>query len=151
MLGGCARPLPPAYGSVLRLADNFTYVAHRTLLPGESLVREYSRAALSSFPAVGTIDPASAKRAEVAETYRRWQSGGFGEWRLSVSGAVARLGLSLRSEARRRGRRFTNTLRRADGSSSGRSAAHRVWMPRPAAVGAVVPSIARPPSTSSTC
>ena len=43
MLGGCSRPLPPTYGSVLRLADNFTYVAHRTLLPGESLVRDCSR------------------------------------------------------------------------------------------------------------
>ena len=79
MLGGCSRPLPPTYGSVLRLADNFTYVAHRTLLPGESLVRGNSRADFSSFPAVGTIDPASAKRTEVAETYRRWQAGGFGD------------------------------------------------------------------------
>ena len=92
MLAGGSRPLPPTYGSMLRLADNFTYVAHRTLFPGESLVREYSRADLSSFPAVGTIDPASAKRTEVAETYRRWQAGGFGDWRLSVSGAVARPG-----------------------------------------------------------
>ena len=50
--------MPPTYGSVLRLADNFTYIAHRTLLPGQSLAREYSRADLSSFPAVGTIDPA---------------------------------------------------------------------------------------------
>lgn len=92
MLGGCSRPLPPTYGSVLRLADNFTYIAHRTLLPGESLVREYSRADLSSFPAVGTIDPASSRRAEVAETYRRWHAAGFREWRLQVSGAVARAG-----------------------------------------------------------
>ena len=45
LLGGCSRPMPPTYGSLLRLGDNFTYVAHRTLLPGESLVREYSRAA----------------------------------------------------------------------------------------------------------
>jgi DMSO/TMAO reductase YedYZ molybdopterin-dependent catalytic subunit len=92
LFGGCSQPLPPTYGSLLRLGDNLTYVAHRMLLPGEALVREYSRADLSSFPAVGTIDPASAKRAEVAETYRRWQSGGFREWRLSVSGAVARPG-----------------------------------------------------------
>lgn len=92
LLSGCARQLPPTYGSLLRLGDNLTYVAHRMLLPGESLVREYSRADLSSFPAVGTIDPASAKRAAVAETYRRWQDSGFGEWRLEVSGAVARPG-----------------------------------------------------------
>ena len=101
LLGGCSRPMPPTYGSLLRLGDNFTYVAHRTLLPGESLVREYSRADLSSFPAVGTIDPASAKRAEVAETYRRWLASSFGEWRLSVTGAVARPGTWSLAELKR--------------------------------------------------
>ena len=37
LLGGCSRPMPPTYGSLLRLGDNFTDVAHRTLLPGELL------------------------------------------------------------------------------------------------------------------
>jgi hypothetical protein len=82
--------VPPTYGSLLRLGDNFTYLAHRTLLPGESLVREYSRTEFTSLSAVGTIDPALSKRAEVAETYRRWLTSSFGEWRLSVTGTVAR-------------------------------------------------------------
>jgi hypothetical protein len=38
ILGGCSRPVPPTYGSLLRLGDNLTYLAHRALLPGESLV-----------------------------------------------------------------------------------------------------------------
>ncbi len=57
LLSGCSRPVPPTYGSLLRLGDNLTYTAHRVLLPGESLVKEYDRADLSSFPAVGTTDP----------------------------------------------------------------------------------------------
>jgi len=101
LLGGCSRPMPPTYGSLLRLADNLTYVAHRTLLPDESLVREYGRADLTSFPAVGTIDPASAKRAEVAETYRRWLTSSFSEWRLSVTGTVARPGTWSLAELKR--------------------------------------------------
>lgn len=92
LLGGCSRPVPPTYGSLLRLGDNFTYLAHRTLLPGESLVREYSRADLSSFPAVGTIDPATSPRAEVADRYRAWRTAGFAGWTLSVEGLVARPG-----------------------------------------------------------
>ena len=102
LVGGCSRPTPPTYGSLLRLGDNFTYVAHRTLLPGESLVREYSRSALSSFPPVGTINPASSKRAEVAETYRRWLTSSFGEWRLSVTGTVARCRIASNTHSRRK-------------------------------------------------
>lgn len=92
LLGGCSRPVPPTYGNLLRLGDNLTYVAHRMLLPGQSLVREYSRADLSSFPAVGTIDPATSSRAEVADPYRAWRADGFAGWTLSVDGLVARPG-----------------------------------------------------------
>ena len=45
-LGGLAlwrRPetLPPTYGNLLRMGDSFTYAAHRVLLPGGALAREY--------------------------------------------------------------------------------------------------------------
>ena len=40
MLPGCGKtPLPPTYGNILRMSDNLTYLAHRTLLPGQSPVR----------------------------------------------------------------------------------------------------------------
>ena len=89
-LGMFAAELPPTYGSLLRLGDNLTYSAHRALLPGQSLVREYSRADLSSFPAVGTTDPADPNSARASETYRQLQRGGFADWRLSVEGLVSR-------------------------------------------------------------
>ena len=71
-----ARPktLPPTYGSLLRLADNVTYVAHRALLPQDALVREYSEKDITPFPAIVTTNA----RVDVAT------------WRLSVEGLVAR-------------------------------------------------------------
>jgi hypothetical protein len=83
------RPLPPTYGHILRMGDAFTYAAHRTLLPGESLVKEYSHKDVTSFPATGTLDPGSAGKPG-SETYRRLQRGAFADWRLSVEGRVAR-------------------------------------------------------------
>jgi DMSO/TMAO reductase YedYZ molybdopterin-dependent catalytic subunit len=96
VLAGCSRPLPPTYGSLLRLGDNLTYVAQRALLPGASLVKEYSRADISSFPAVGTTDPGDATSPRFNEEYQAVQRGGFADWRLAVDGLVARPGsLSL--------------------------------------------------------
>jgi DMSO/TMAO reductase YedYZ molybdopterin-dependent catalytic subunit len=71
-----ARPkqLPPTYGSLLRAADNVTYVAHRALLPQDALVKEYSEKDITPFPAIGTTNA----RVDVAT------------WRLSVEGLVAR-------------------------------------------------------------
>jgi len=78
-IGGVAltrypKDLPPTYGSLLRMADNVTYVAHRALLPQHSLVREYSEADITSFPAIGTTNV----RVNLAD------------WKLSVEGLVAR-------------------------------------------------------------
>ncbi len=84
------KDLPPTYGNLLRMGDTFTYAAHRTLLPGESLVREYSHADITSFPATGTTNPALTEKSELGETYGRLQSKAFGDWRLSVEGSVAR-------------------------------------------------------------
>lgn len=81
--------LPPTYGNLLRLGDNVTYVAHRTLLPGQSLAKEYSVGDITSFPAVGTVNPGVSVESEAGEAYRRLESGGFSDWRLSVEGSVA--------------------------------------------------------------
>src|SRR5688572_26539107 len=80
---------PPTYGSLLRMGDNLTYAAHRTLLPGQSLVKEYSLHDLTSFPATGTTDPAASVKSELGDEYRRLLNGGFADWRLSVEGRVA--------------------------------------------------------------
>ncbi len=71
------------------MGDNLTYAAHRTLLPGQSLVKEYSLHDLTSFPATGTTDPAASVKSELGDEYRRLQNGGFADWRLSVEGRVA--------------------------------------------------------------
>jgi DMSO/TMAO reductase YedYZ molybdopterin-dependent catalytic subunit len=90
VLARLPKTLPPAYGNLLRMGDSFTYAAHRTLLPGQSLAREYSRADLTSFPATGTTDPAASVKSEAGEAYGRLQQGSFADWRLSVEGRVAR-------------------------------------------------------------
>jgi DMSO/TMAO reductase YedYZ molybdopterin-dependent catalytic subunit len=80
--------LPPTYGNLLRMGDTFTYAAHRALLPGQSLVREYTKADLTSFPATGTTNPAEHKDAALADAYRRVRANDFAGWSLSVEGRV---------------------------------------------------------------
>jgi DMSO/TMAO reductase YedYZ molybdopterin-dependent catalytic subunit len=82
--------LPPAYGSLLRMGDSFTYGMQRALLPQQSLVREYGRADISSFPATGTTDPAALNLPGFSNAFARLQHGGFAEYRLPVEGRVAR-------------------------------------------------------------
>ena len=94
-LGGLAlarapRDLPPTYGHLLRMGDNLTYTVHRAVLqPGQSLAREYGREAITSFPAVGTTDPAS-KPVPLAADYRALRANGFASYQLRVEGRVAR-------------------------------------------------------------
>ncbi|HTF18874.1 MAG TPA: molybdopterin-dependent oxidoreductase [Chryseolinea sp.] len=91
LLPGCTRPLPPNYGSVLRMGDNLTYVAQRTLLPGQSLAKEYKFSDISSMPATGTTNPA-----QINEAYDKLLKKSFAGWQLSIEGSVARAGsLSL--------------------------------------------------------
>jgi DMSO/TMAO reductase YedYZ molybdopterin-dependent catalytic subunit len=81
--------LPPTYGNLLRMSDNLTYAAHRALLPGQSLVKEYSHGDITSFPATGTTDPGVNKKSALGDRYRQLQSEAFADWRLSVEGRVA--------------------------------------------------------------
>jgi DMSO/TMAO reductase YedYZ molybdopterin-dependent catalytic subunit len=92
LLSGCSRKLPPTYGNILRMGDTLTYAAHQALLPGESLVREYSHNDISSFPATGTTDPGDPNKPRSSETYRNLERGGFADWRLLIEGLVARPG-----------------------------------------------------------
>ncbi|WP_128547055.1 molybdopterin-dependent oxidoreductase [Larkinella soli] len=93
MLPGCSQPLPPTYGNLLRMGDALTYLSHRTLLPGQSLAKEYDSRDISSFPATGTTNPADRGFVpELREVYGRLQKDAFQDWRLSVEGRVARPG-----------------------------------------------------------
>ncbi|MFI5153117.1 MAG: molybdopterin-dependent oxidoreductase [Chitinophagales bacterium] len=92
LLAGCSKKLPPTYGNILRMADDLTYVAHRTLLPGQSLAKEYEHGDISSFPATGTTNPGDASKPTYNETYGQLHKGEFADWRLSVEGQVAKPG-----------------------------------------------------------
>ncbi|TXE11199.1 molybdopterin-dependent oxidoreductase [Algoriphagus aquimarinus] len=90
IIPGCKQPLPPNYGNILRMGDNFTYAAHRALLPGQSLAKEYRFSEISSMPATGTINPADTSKEYFSESYERLLSNGFDNWQLPVEGLVAR-------------------------------------------------------------
>src|SRR5689334_15448945 len=84
--------LPPTYGRLLRMGDAFTYGAHRALLSGRALAREYTPGEISSFPATGTTNPANPidPNTKPSELWGRLQQGGFVDWRLSVEGLTAK-------------------------------------------------------------
>jgi DMSO/TMAO reductase YedYZ molybdopterin-dependent catalytic subunit len=88
-LPGCTRKTPPTYGNILRMGDNFTYQAHRVLLPGQSLVKEYTRDDISSFPATGTTNPGDKSSKLFSETWQKLHADGFKDWALSIEGSVA--------------------------------------------------------------
>jgi DMSO/TMAO reductase YedYZ molybdopterin-dependent catalytic subunit len=75
--------------TTLRMGDTFTYAAHRALLPGQSLVREYGHGDITSFPATGTTNPGITEKSALGDAYRQLQTGTFADWRLSVEGRVA--------------------------------------------------------------
>jgi len=83
-------PAMPTYGSILRAGDNFTYEAQRALLSKRALAKEYSRGDITSFPAVGTIDPGDEKSTTFSKDYALTRRHDFSDWNLSVEGRVAR-------------------------------------------------------------
>ncbi len=90
LLPGCSKPVPPTYGNILRMGDALTYNAHRILLPGQSLAKEYAYRDISSFPATGTTNPGDLSKEFSSEEYARLHSNGFVDWRLPIEGRVAR-------------------------------------------------------------
>jgi hypothetical protein len=102
VLSGCSKKIvhAPTYGSILRVADNFTFAAHRMLLPGQKLAREYSRKDISSFPATSD-DPGDPAKPKSSEVYRKLKASGFADWRISVEGSVERPGMYSLAELKR--------------------------------------------------
>ena len=93
VLTGCSREtfMPPRVrGGLIGAADVLTMSTNRLLLSRQPLAREYSRADIADpFPTWNQTNPRSAE-------YQRHLSGRFTEWRLPVSGLVARpVSLSL--------------------------------------------------------
>ncbi len=74
--------VPPDHGGIYGLGETLTYASHR-LLTKHSLAREFPRSQISKPPFPNEIAPLS-------EEFKRLQTGGFADWRLSVNGMVAR-------------------------------------------------------------
>jgi len=74
--------VPPDHGGIWGLGETLTYASQR-MLTRHSMAREFSRSQISKPPFANEIAPLS-------DEYKRLQSGGFADWRLSVNGMVAK-------------------------------------------------------------
>jgi DMSO/TMAO reductase YedYZ molybdopterin-dependent catalytic subunit len=76
--------VPPDSGGFYGPGETLTYAAQR-LLARHSLAREFPRSMISKVPFANAIPPFN-------DAFKRLQSGGFADWRLSIDGMVARPG-----------------------------------------------------------
>jgi len=73
--------IPPDHGGIYGAGETLTYGAQR-LLTRHSLAREFSPSQISARPVANGKPPED-------EAFKRFQAGGFTDWRLSVDGMVA--------------------------------------------------------------
>ena len=74
--------VPPDHGGIYGLGETLTYATQR-LLTKHSLAREFRRNQISKRPLANEMPPLS-------DAFKRLQSGGFADWRLTVDGLVDR-------------------------------------------------------------
>jgi DMSO/TMAO reductase YedYZ molybdopterin-dependent catalytic subunit len=74
--------VPPDGGGVYGLGETLTYASQR-LLTRHSFAREFSRSQISRRPVQNTLAPPN-------EAFKRLQTGGFADWRLTIDGMVDR-------------------------------------------------------------
>jgi DMSO/TMAO reductase YedYZ molybdopterin-dependent catalytic subunit len=74
--------VPPDHRGIYGLGETLTYASQR-LLTRHSLAREFSRSQISKRPLPNETAPFS-------EAFKRFQAGGFADWRLFVDGMVDR-------------------------------------------------------------
>jgi DMSO/TMAO reductase YedYZ molybdopterin-dependent catalytic subunit len=80
--------VPPDCRGAYGAGETLTYAAQR-LLTRHSMAREFPRSMISATPFANQIAPPT-------DAFKRFQAGGFADWRLAVDGMVARpLSLSL--------------------------------------------------------
>jgi DMSO/TMAO reductase YedYZ molybdopterin-dependent catalytic subunit len=74
--------IPPDHGGIYGLGETLNYASQR-LLTKHSLAREFPKSEISKIPVANEIAPFN-------DAFKRLQAGGFVDWRLAVSGMVAR-------------------------------------------------------------
>jgi DMSO/TMAO reductase YedYZ molybdopterin-dependent catalytic subunit len=75
--------IPPDHTGILGVGETLTYSSQRLLTSGHSMAREFKRSEISK------VAPVNG-RVPVDETYRSLLADDFKDWRLQVSGSVAR-------------------------------------------------------------
>jgi DMSO/TMAO reductase YedYZ molybdopterin-dependent catalytic subunit len=85
--------VPPDSGGVYGPGETLTYAAQR-LLARHSLARQFPRSMISKVPFANAMPPLN-------DAFKRLQSGGFADWRLSIDGMVARPGSYSLTDLRR--------------------------------------------------
>jgi DMSO/TMAO reductase YedYZ molybdopterin-dependent catalytic subunit len=74
--------VPPDHGGIYGIGETLTYASQR-LLTNHSLAREFSPSQISNPPLANEMAPPT-------DAFKRLQSGGFVDWRLSIDGMVDR-------------------------------------------------------------
>jgi len=74
--------VPPDHGGIYGLGETLTYASQR-LLTRHSFAREFSPSQISKRPLENEIAP-------FGEPFKRFQAGGFADWRLTIDGMVDR-------------------------------------------------------------
>jgi len=86
LLGGCDAPALSRLATPYDWSNGLTFAVQRWLQRHQPLVREFGPEAISAvFPTINTTDPDDP-------AYRRSKAAGFSDWRLPVTGLVARPG-----------------------------------------------------------
>jgi DMSO/TMAO reductase YedYZ molybdopterin-dependent catalytic subunit len=86
LAGAAATWRTPSIKDIYMVSDALTYAAHRALLSGQPLAREFSRDMITkNFPVNGQRDPAD-------DTYQNQSLNDFAGWNLSIAGLVAKPG-----------------------------------------------------------
>src|ERR1700685_1637046 len=70
--------VPPDHGGIYGLGETLTYASQR-LLTRHSLAREFHASQISKPPLANEIAPPN-------DAFKRLQTGGFADWRLSING-----------------------------------------------------------------
>ena len=84
--------VPPDSGGIYGPGETLTYAAQR-LLTRHSLAREFPRSMISKVPFPNELAPLN-------DAFKRYQAGGFADWRLGIDGMVARPALLSLSDIR---------------------------------------------------
>jgi DMSO/TMAO reductase YedYZ molybdopterin-dependent catalytic subunit len=77
--------IPPDHGGIWGAGETLNYASYR-LLTNHSMAREFTRNEISTKPLANEMPPLS-------DAFKKFQAGGFADWRLAVEGMVDRPGM----------------------------------------------------------